>query len=619
MKRGVGALLYILLLFGSGSCSKESFFGDTTPQEPDAKVLTIVDGTILGTSSEIPLSLTVTTDLKKKEIVEPYALSASIQTLDGTEVATVTIDKVEPTTGPLPSLVPPNLPTGTYTLIVTLKKGQTQAFQNRVTFFVEEGSYELERISLFPPSVLPFSTAIVRVALRIPPQADPLIRWTIQGKVVQEKLYSQGGSELQWSSPGKEGVYPVRVELFPRPPKEGTTYSFSSPLYLTSQLVVSSMVGLQDTDLQPEAAHWSLFHFMGNLKDSGYRKNKVEYGKGHVKETGSPQVMLKGTVFGYYLDGKSGFFMEQPLLPFGLESPFEGFTIRFRLRPEEPVGGRTWFETKAKDGTCRLIIRTNSEKKMEALLEVGSSSVLLQSKGLVQESRAQLVELSFILTGNIVQAKWSLDGSTEEPVGKLELPEGKLVSSAQEGVSWIGRAEEGNGFVGVLDEFGIRIEKPSASSKESEAKIPIQTEGGVGQVDSTYILSPESSLQWGPIELASIPKEIILFIEPLGTARMEIRLTGRGRDTPWVIIHGKDGKWEIASGGKVFTLSPPTGDTIKFFIRKQKQTITVTWNEVSVSVSSDSVEPEAFSIQIYHAAEAVHPLKIKGIKILEQN
>jgi hypothetical protein len=615
MKRGLGALSILLLLW-VGACSKESFFGESAASEPEAKVLTIPDGTILS-SSEIPLSLAVTTDVKKKDLVEPYTLSASILSLDGTEVASVTLDRVNPQSGPLPALIPPQLPPGTYTLQLTLKKGSTQTYQNRVTFFVAEGLYELERISLFPPSVLPFSTAIVQVALRIPSQSDPWIRWTIQGKVVQEKLYSQGGAELRWTSPEKEGVYPVRVDLFPHPPREGTTYSFASPTYLTSQLVVSSTVGIQDTDLKPESSHWSLFHFMGNLQDSGYRKNKAVYGRGHLKEIGSPQVQLKETVFGYYLDGKSGFVTEQFLLSFDGESPLGGFTLRFRLRPGVPVEDRTWFETKSKEGTFHLKIQTNTDKKLEAFLEVGGARMIFPSRGTVQEGRAQLLELSFTQVGKMLQARWSFEGVPEEPVEALELPEGGLEAFGKEGVSWIGIGEGGSGFVGILDEFGIWTERSSSVSTAIGTKVPIRTEGKVEQTESGYILSPGSSLYCGPLE--SRPQEISLSIEKLANSGVEIRLLGKGRDAPWAIISGKEGKWNIAAGGKEFTLPLPGGDTIKFSMRKDKEKVTITWNEVTVSVTADSAEPETFSLQIYHAAAAVHPLGVKDIRVVLQN
>ena len=607
----------MLLLLWVAGCSKESFFGEPEASEPEAKVLSIPDGTILSSSSEIPLSLVVTTEVEKKELVEPYALTASILSVDGTEVATVTLDRVDPQSGSLPALIPPQLSPGTYTLVLALKKGQTQAYQNRITFFVGEGSYELERISLFPPSVLPFSTAILQVSLRIPPNTDPWIRWIIQGKVVQEMLYSQGGAELRWTSPGKEGVYPVGVELFPSPPKEGTTYSFASPTYLTSQMVVSSTVGTQDTDLHPESSHWSLFHFMGNLKDSGYRKDKVEYGKGHLKEIGSPQVLLRETVFGYYLDGKSGFVTEQCLLPFEGEFSPESFALRFRLRPEAPLEDRTWFEMRSKEGTFHLKIQTNTNNKLEAFLEAGGSRMIIPSKGSVQEGRTQIVELSFSQVGNVLQATWSFEGMSEGSVGELELPEGGLSSFVKEGVSWIGTGEEGNGFVGVLDEFGIRTDRSSSNSTGMGKKILIQSEGKVEQIESGYILYPGSSLYCGPLE--SLPQEISFSVEQLVNAGVEIRLLWKGRDVPWAILSGKEGKWNIEMEGKEFTLPSPSGDTIQFSIRKDKETVTVSWNEVSVSVTADSVEPETVFFQIYHVPTAVHPLRVKDLRILAQN
>ncbi|GAB4374141.1 MAG: hypothetical protein Kow009_09800 [Spirochaetales bacterium] len=635
MKYRLGGVFSILILLWFIGCSQEAFFGESVTPEPEAKVLSIADGTVLAPSAEIPLTLSVSSDLKKKGIEEPYTLSASILAFDGTEVASVTLDKVDPRNGPLPSLVPPGLGPGTYTLVLTLQRGQAISYQNRVTFFVEDGSYELDRISLFPPAVLPFSTAILKVELAVPAESDPWIRWSIEGSVVQEKLYSQGGGTLQWTAPGKEGVYPVQVELFPRAPEEGTTYSFASPITLSSQLVVSSSVGLQDSDFQPESEYWSLFHFTGNRKDSGYRKGKAVYGKGNLKEIGLPQVMLKGTMFGYDLDGKSGFMTDQLLLPLQETSFPPNWAVRFRLLPEEPVADRTWFETTSKDGMFRLQVRTNSDRRLEAIVETGGARVMVPSLGAIQAETPQEVELSFTQVGNAFQARWRIGDLEESPLDVFAVPAGGFTFTGNEGGAWIGTGKEGNGFVGVVDEFGIKVKQPSpAAETEGEAEgerpagfgqtVQIRTEGKAEPKGSVYSLLPGGSLFIGPVELSLLPQEISFTIEEGNTGRgnpasMEIRLLGTDREVPRAVLSRKEGRWTMRVGETVWDLSPPEDGTIRFRVAKQGSTTSVGWKDTTIPIAGEGSGSDELTIQITCPSDGVYPLNVMGIRIGEQD
>jgi len=471
--RGGVFILILALALGLAGCSKESFFGESSVTEPEVKIITLENGTILNPAAEIPISLSVSSEYQKKEVSEPYMLFASILTSEGVEVASVTIENVELRTGPLPPLLPPRLEGGTYNLVLTLKQGQTIVFQGKTTFFIEEGVFAVEKISMYPLSVPPVSTAIIQAILSVPSGSDPFIRWTIQGKVVQEKTLSEGGEELTWLSPEKGGVYPVRVDLFPRIPKEGETYTFSSEVSLTAQIFVSSSIGLQDTDLKPEEAHFSLFHFLGNLKDSGYRKNKLIYGTGNLRSIGTTNVMRKEGVFGYALDGYSGFFTAQSLLPVGGNALLP-FTLRFRLRPETPVANRTWFEFVTKDRAFQLLIGTSDSGTPETRLSMGGVEEVMHSDSVLQEGVTALVEFSLYSLENVLYGRWMVNGVTE-PLQRFSM---EIPTVGEEGSTWIGLGKEGGGFIGILDEFGIRTDASQGTIQEGS--IPVQVGGAVG-------------------------------------------------------------------------------------------------------------------------------------------
>jgi hypothetical protein len=466
--RGGVFILFLALVLGMAGCSKESFFGESSVTEPEVKIITLENGTILNPAAEIPLSLSVSSEYHKKEISEPCTLLASILTSEGIEVASVTIEKVELRTGPLPPLLPPRLERGTYNLVLMLKQDERIVFQEKTTFFVEEGVFAVEKISMYPLSVPPVSTAIIQANLNVPSGSDPLIRWTIQGRVVQEKPLSEGGDELAWLSPEKGGVYPVRVDLFPRVPKEGESYTFSSEVSLIAQIFVSSSIGLQDTDLKPEEEHFSLFHFLGNLKDAGYRNNKLIYGNGNLKTIGTDKVVRKEGVFGYALDGYGGFFTGQSLLPIGGNALLP-FTLRFRLRPETPVENRTWFEFVTKERAFQLQVGTSDNGTPEARLSMGDVEEVMHSDSVLQEGITALVEFSLSSSENILYGRWIVDGVTE-PLHRFSM---EIPTVGEEGSTWIGLGEEGRGFIGILDEFGIRTDASQDTIQEGPVLVQV--------------------------------------------------------------------------------------------------------------------------------------------------
>ncbi|MFQ3620851.1 MAG: hypothetical protein SNJ78_07890 [Spirochaetales bacterium] len=615
MKKRMGGILIFTLWAFIFGCSKEAFFGDPAPSEPEVKVLSLSEGAVLSPSAEIPLSLSLSSTGKKKDLSEPYTLIASIQTTVGEEVASVSIPSIPPESGPLPSLVPPPLQRGSYILVLSLKQGQIEVYQKKIPFFVELGSYTLERFSLYPPSVPPASNALLQVVVQKPEQSDPWLRWTIQGRVVQEKLLSEGGAEVSWISPEKEGVYPVRVDLYPFQPKD----SFPSPVFLTAQLIVSNTVGVQENDFSPEESYWSLFHFMGNLRDSGSRKDKLSYkagGGGNLAPLGSPRITLKNRVFGYYLEGESGFGTDQLLLPLPEKERTFTWTIQFRLRPEAPLENRTWFETRSSDGLIYFRIGTQETGALKA--QVKFESVLLEfpSNTFLQVDTTYLVEFSLSIEVSEAKGIWTLNGQAEPPIKlpvEIKIPAlqgeaNKAVRPDQSrlGKTWIGRGEQSFGFVGVLDEFGILYipsSSPSTVTASTSPSVSLQKEGTVSELDTGFVLSPGAGLLWAgiPWEGKALEFELPVDLSSFGAKlvfNLEANSAGSALSHRLAEIHYQDGVAALFVKGSQSKLPLPEVGVWRLSLEQQKESLLFRIQNTEVRLRLPSIEFESITIRI---------------------
>jgi len=463
------SLVVVVLAFG---CSGDPLFeGEDpgTPGQSEISIQTISDGALVSPEGAIPVELVMAGGSGKKTR-DAWTLDVRFESPPGTPRETLRFGPGELAgPGSLRPIPPPAMEPGLCAVVVTLREGEGIIAQKKAVFFYDAGDYEITKIAAYPPSFLPGSTGIFRAFFSRPEGSDPFIRWVVDGRTVQERELSRGGDRFLWNAPPIEGVYPVRVDLFPFPPSPGSRHSFPAPLRLSGQVYVDKTRRLSDTDFAPEEEYHSLFHFLGNLEDHGTRSDKTERRWGHLEAIGEPDMDYLSDVFGYRLDGSSGFRTGEFLLPLTPEGELAPFTLRARIFPVGAPGEGVLFRALSDDGGFAFSVFTDREGVPAFRFARGDAELVKKSGVVLPSEKTVLLELSIESGGGILTSQWKID----QRVVASSADAFAAVPRGLRGYSFIGGA---GGFVGLIDEFGIRSGTgPSRAGRDPEKAPP---EGG---------------------------------------------------------------------------------------------------------------------------------------------
>ncbi len=442
------------LLFAG--CSGDPMFDGGVTEAPGVTISTIPDGSLVAPGTPIQVNLVPAEGAKSKSR-ESWSLETHLAPADG---AAETALKFGPDTlaggGPASVPLPAALEPGLYSVTFTLKDGDEKIAERKTVFFCDSGTYGITKIAAYPPSFLPGSTGIFRAFFSVPAGADPFFRWIVDGRTVQEAVVSRGGDRFLWNAPAVEGVYAVRVELFPFPPSPGSSFGFPASVRLAGQVYVDKTRRLADTDFAPESEYYSLFHFLGNLNDDGFRNDKTGYGGGNLETIGEPKMDFLQDAFGYLLDGKSGFKAAEILLPAAGER-FSPFTLAARLFPGDDTAGRVLFRTMSDDGLFEFSVFTDQEGVLSCRMISGDARIEKKAGVVLPSGKTVLLELFVESSGDTLVSQWKLDGRIVSSSADAFVP-GPLPAR---GYSFIGGP---GGIAGLLDEFGIRTKPPEGAA-----------------------------------------------------------------------------------------------------------------------------------------------------------
>lgn len=312
LKRLAVFLVPVLLLF---SCGDTTLFVPEVDTGEEFSIRTAEEGSMFQVDDGIPVEVQAARlGASGEEPAVLERLEVTLSTVEGEVVGTSTVEGETLQEEILPDISVPDVAPGEYLLTLVLFADGEEVSRSERRFFVTDGQYRIDGMTAYPPSLHPSSSGIMRVQLSAPEGADPYIRWTLDGEVLQEGYRSDGTDEVLVKSSAEEGVYPVRVELFPTGPRGNESFPYASSTQYTSRLIVRRTGDLSDNDLSPESSYYSLFHFLGNLRDDGARVEIFDLPR-EAQQVGSPDLRVVNGVFGYYLDGNSGFRVDDFLLP----------------------------------------------------------------------------------------------------------------------------------------------------------------------------------------------------------------------------------------------------------------------------------------------------------------
>ncbi|MEW5816703.1 MAG: hypothetical protein AB1798_15080, partial [Spirochaetota bacterium] len=388
---------------------------------------------------EIPLSI----EYDSQELYLDR-MEVELVSLDGQVLGSEVIGAQDLKEKVLPSLKLPALKTNLYTLRFKVYSGQELKLEKKIDFFYTTGEYTITGITSYPPVISPGSTAILHANCKYPEEADPYLRWSLGGEIIAEGTVSRQMDNLKWKAPPTEGVYSIKLELFPFAPSGGTIYSFSSSISLKTEVFVTKSPSAEKDELSPEDQYYSLFHFRGDFSDFGLRPNKKL-----PVAIGEPELSISGSLFGYYLNGSNGIEIPAVILPFK-ESRLEPFSLVMRMKPDGPQYNTVYFVTENERKSFSFMLSADEKGILQATLKNGLTELISTSgkDGLIP-GEVQTLTLSVMVHASSIEFFWFLNGFLLKREEKQAILSGGHVSS---GTTIIGGK---NGFKGIIDELGI--------------------------------------------------------------------------------------------------------------------------------------------------------------------
>lgn len=454
-------LLFVVLAMFASSCSDAGLLLPVDRGSSGIDIKSVSEGAVLMAEDTFEVAL----DYDEEEIF-PDRMIIELIDSNGDVAFSVELGQEEILQLPMPVILPEDMSDGIYTVSVTVFEAEEESATDSSIFFYITEEYEIEAIAAYPQIFYPGGSGLVLADLNIPEASDPFLRWSLGGENVFEGLLSAGADTLQLEVPDKEGVISILLEVFPFGPlavsqgfdseqSSEDPFTFSSVISLEAQFFVSSFQEVDEFELGPEEHYFSLFHFRGETVDWGFHGNG-----GSAEPIGTPTLAIGDTIFGYFLDGTSGFTADEILLPFAAPNEADGEDGEaagsadaqsiFVLQPFS-FSARFYLQTARGD----LFYTENSSG--DRLFEVGFTESGLAATvgewtsaptGTVLEQGYNDLTLTVIPAESTLRLLWFVNGVLVAD----EVSEYTPLEDPGTGVSVIGGR---GGFTGIIDEIGI--------------------------------------------------------------------------------------------------------------------------------------------------------------------
>ncbi len=442
-------LVIFILLAGLllSSCSDMTMFAPSVQEPLGVNILSLSEGDFIDGND--PIDFIIQTDDQSADL-ELLEISLITMSEQGVEQRVWTTSISSPMTDEELELLLPDLETGQYTIVFTVLDEEGARKEEKTSFFYVNGEYAIRGISSYPPTTMAGHEIVLEADLLYPEAANPYVRWSQDDIVLAKGSIADGFQKITWMAPEEEGVYPIRVELFPVPPLPGSDFSSSSSVELTAKLFVSTASLLTEDELVPEDSYYSLFHLNGSLDDSGLLGTETtEEG---AQEIGQVRWSNENGIMGLETGSGSGLRYPLNILPI-LEGELSPCTITFKLLPTEAnTDQNLMIIDRNDDFQFRMFF--DSESQLVATIGFKDTILYLPS-GIFDLGQDQhhRIDLSLVPLKEQLQALWFLDGQQTAFVSELPLP-GDLPLEGQTVIAG------DNGFSGIITELGVYYRDP---------------------------------------------------------------------------------------------------------------------------------------------------------------
>jgi hypothetical protein len=436
LKLPVYVLVSALVL---GSCSDLSMFTPSVEESVGVKILSLSEGDFLRSGDSVDF-LIQTEDQSTK----PVLLEIALIDQSGQSVWNTSIDS--PLTDEELELILPDLESGQYTIEFTVHGEGGSVEKKQRSFFYIAGEYKILGITSYPPTIMAGHESVIEADLQYPDGGNPYIRWSQDDTILATGPVSEGFHRITWAAPEEEGVYSIRVEMFPVPPPAGRNFSFSSFLSLTAKLYVSAESILTEDELVPEESYYSLFHLNGSLANTGVLGTEAV--QKEARSVGDASLSTEGGIMGYKLGAGGGILYPLNVLPI-LNGKLPPCTVTFKLIPAGKSEGQVLLSVSDQAGKFRFRMFFDNDGQLVATL--GYREILLSLPSNIYKLEENLhyrLDLSLVPVESGLQALWFLDGEQTASVTVTPLPS----DLPADGETTI--AGE-NGFAGTITEFGV--------------------------------------------------------------------------------------------------------------------------------------------------------------------
>jgi len=425
------AAVFVVVLV---SCSDSGLLTPLRDQSSQITISSVESGTMVTSGDQIPLSVKLNSSQST-----PTDLKVELLSTAGSVVQTADIKNVD-FSAPLPSVELSNLPDGSYTMQLTLSGADNAVLaQQKVSLFYVQGGYSLDGITSYPPTLQPGASGLIVARVTAPTGSNPYLRWSMGDKLIATGYLNDGYDKIQWNAPASTGVYSITVELFPFGPPPGGSFNFTSPYKMKVEVFVTTSTKATRNQLGPKDSYFALFHFQGDLKDAGGGSQGLT-----LTPIGNPTLAVVGSVFGYQLDGSSGFRADSLLLPVDSEGALQPASITMRIRLDKEEANRQFFQTTTRDGSFSLVLGTDAKGLLSASVNGVSESEGVQ----VTSGDTATVTLSIVPSSESLDLLWFVNGD-------LEVSDSLAVSPRIDSTSGVSSIAGANGFTGLIDEFGV--------------------------------------------------------------------------------------------------------------------------------------------------------------------
>lgn len=355
---------------------------------------------------------------------------------------------------PLPVSLPEDLKPGIYLVRIDFFEKNAQVFEKNLNIFVLSSPPSVDSIQVCPASVSPGTSALVQAKVGYPADSRPYLVWRFGSDIIGSGLLSEGLDQFLWKSPLKEGVYGLKLSVYPFPPAGDLPFAFDSQVTRSAKIVVAVQAADTTDPFQESDDFYSLLHFSGNFDDSGYREAARK-----LLFAGLPRASVMGVNFGYQFDAERSLAFSEYLLPVK-EGRLGAFSVMGRFTVSKKAAGDLFRSESSEPGFSLSLGLDESGQYVLSLSD--RNQKIVSSSGIIADGRVHDLIVSLTPYENGYRAQWFLDYKAQT-LDELAISFKNLPSS---GRAFLG----GQGAVqAVIDEFGIYASTDSSDSPSGAA------------------------------------------------------------------------------------------------------------------------------------------------------